>query len=287
MKNAIIQDPRLDLYIDESGLSYVGQSKFRYFLITAVIIDPKQRTLANLLMQKWRDKYLLNPYKCLHAFDFFESKNPKASHIIKTELSISRNFNNAVEELMEFLSYITFKSISFYVDLPKVRSRLHIDEPPAYSSAGDYKLKKKEFSRKLKKSLSGKIFIPLDLTIKRALNYHLSVLKEEDAIGYVNAESNRTTDLRLVGIYNTYIDIDSDYGKKVLGIRLHNKKSLDAGIEIADLISYISFQTLRFSKKLNAELADVPKNRFKVIQKVRTELRNLGVDLEEVTMDPL
>ena len=63
-----------NLYLDESGRYFIGDPDYRFFLITAVILNPDETELANLLFAKWRDKYLINPDKSIHAADFFENR---------------------------------------------------------------------------------------------------------------------------------------------------------------------------------------------------------------------
>ena len=63
-----------NLYVDESGYYYIGQNKYKYFLLSAVVISPDQRDLADKMLFKWRQKHLANPNKCFHASDFFENR---------------------------------------------------------------------------------------------------------------------------------------------------------------------------------------------------------------------
>ena len=281
MKNKLTLSARSDLYIDESGYYYIGQSKYKFFLVTAVLITPDQRELASLLMQKWRNKHLTNPYRCFHTTDFFENRNTSLQSA-KPELSITRNFNNAIKELLEFLSYIEFESTVYYVDIPTIRNRLKIDNPPQDGNG------KKEYSNHLKESFEELRFAPLDMGIKNAFDFNYKYLINDSKSvknGYINIESHHQSDIRLIKSFHRYISIYPKYDTNILGLRLHNKKSLDAGIEIADLISYSSCQTLRFSHRLTDELKDIPKVRYKILKQIRSELRARNIKLYDISGD--
>lgn len=290
----IIRPPlqQLNLYIDESGYYYIGQSHYRYFILTAVVIKPDQRELADKLFMKWRKKHLMNPYRCLHATDYFENRGLEGEYA-KPELSIKRNFDNSVKELMEFISYIDFKAKVFFVDLPSIRRRLKIDEPPIDPDTSEeeklkYKAELKNYSKKLKETLKDTRFAPIDMSIIKAYEYHNEFLNpdgDSNSAGYINIESHQESDIRLINAYHKFGDLNPAYKTDILGINLHTKRSLDSGIELADLISYVSCQTLRFSHRIKNELKDIPENRHEILKDIRTDLRGLGITLSDITND--
>ena len=54
---------------------------------------------------------------------------------------------------------------------------------------------------------------------------------------------------------------------------------------MADLISYVSYQTLRFSHKLKNELKDVPVDRYDIIKEIRSEFRDKDIELIDISED--
>lgn len=285
-----------NLYLDESGYNYIGQAKYRFFLLSATLINSSEKELADHLFMKWRSKHLKNPNKCFHASQFFEDR--KGEEFKRNELSITRNFNNSVKELMELISYIEFSSRVFYVDLPNLRKRLKISEPPIAASESlnkqlktEYSKQKMEYSKAIKKTLGeDKRYLPLYLTLNRCFEYHNNLLSDDDHslnIGYINMESQSNSDIKFIKIFHSYKDKDETYGKKIIGINLHTKSSLDSGIELSDLITYIACQTLRFKSKLKEELKDIPTTRIAIIKDIRKILRLAKVDIQNVTNDPI
>lgn len=281
----------LDLYLDESGYNYIGQAKYRFFLLSATIINNKDKELANFLFMKWRQKHLRDPLRCFHASEFFEDRAGKVFK--RKELAIPRNFNNSVKELIELISYINFTSTVYYVDLPKLRSKLKLAEPPSepalnnLQSKKEYSRLKNTYSLKIKDSLGeDKRYLPLSLTLNRSFDFHNNTLKPEEK-GYLNIESQSNSDVKFIKIFHSFKDRipNKVYDKKIVGINLHTKSSLDAGIELSDLITYIACQTLRFKFRLNDELKDIPNTRILIIKNVRSFLREKNVEIINVTED--
>ncbi len=179
------------------------------------------------------------------------------------------------------------------VNHPVIVNNLYIDAPPAKKRPESsetnkaYEIYKRIYSQKLKLSLADKRFSPLDLTIRRAFDFHSQSLIPEDKIikvGYINLESQKTSDNKLINLFHSYKNINYSYGNIILGLNLHTKGSLDAGIELADFISYVSCQTLRFSHRLSKELLDVPNNRYDILKRLRREMSS-RISLVDVTTD--
>jgi hypothetical protein len=282
-----------DLYLDESGYNYIGQSKYRFFLLSATVIESSDKELANLLFMKWRAKHLRNANKCFHASQFFEDR--KGEIFKKSELSITRNFNNSVKELMELISYIKFSSKVFYVDLPELRKKLKLPDPPTESNyleqnrKKDYSRQKKKYSAVIKETLGeDKRYLPLVLALHRCFDYHNNLLSNIDK-GYINMESQSNSDVKFIKIFHSYKDKDKDkkYDKRIVGLNLHTKSSLDSGIELSDLITYIACQTLRSRFRLKNELKHIADNRMLIIKHIRYILRSAGVSIIDVTSDPI
>lgn len=290
---------QLDLYIDESGSSAITEPRYKFFLISAVTLFPNDQELISLLFQKWRSKYLTNPNRCFHATDFFEKYIPKYK---KKELKFARNFNKAVYDLVEILKYPKFKAEVYYVDIIALRNKFLLVEPPAFQAESSFKnaIEAKKYRESqiayrghMLKTIGHKnIFKPLALTLKKAFIFHSNQISSISNIekGYINFESLSGSDAMLVKQYHRLKDkVGEDYGKKIVGINFHTKSSLDGGIELADLISYVSFQTLRFKFRRNNEYGtDLNPETIKSIKILRTSLRqDYEIKLVNVTNDIL
>lgn len=279
-----------NLYIDESGYSYLGQPYYQFFLITAFVISPSQRVLANLLMEEWRNKYLLDNKKCFHAFDFFESKT---KNYTQKKARIPRVYQKAVDDLIEILSHIHFSANVYYVNFKKLRTTLSIANPPSDSlDEANYKKAKNQYSNELKKSFGDKVQLPLTITFKKALEFHMSEMDKASKIdkfkrepkGYINVESRNESDSFLIKVFHKYgQNIYRKIGDDVVGLNLHTKGSLDSGIEIADFISYTSFQTLRSKYRLKHELSAITKSHLSIIINARKKLRKFGINIIDVS----
>lgn len=281
----------LNLYLDESGFSYIGQNKYRFFLLTALIITPQENQLANLLFSKWRKKYLSDSNKCLHAADFFEDHKKGYK---PRKLYMSHVFTKAVKDLEEIISKIEFYARVFYIDLPQIRKLLMINEPPLGNglTRREYNALKREYSRRLQIIHGSNIYLPLIKTLENSFIFHADILEKSQkqdilkrsAKAYINIESQKNSDIQLINTFHKNASIVyKKFGEDIVGLNLHTKGSLDAGIELADLISYISFQTLRNKCKLKYELKHLTGAKIKLIKNLRTLLRgHFKVKLQNV-----
>ena len=288
----------LNLFIDESGASAIYEPRYRCFLISAILLTPSEKELANLLFKKWRDKYLASPNKCFHATDFFEGY---VRGYRQTQLRIGRNFNNSIEELIEIISYLTIKGEVYFVDIPELRGKLLLKEPPQYqntfTSSSDekaYNLSVDTYKKEVRNTIGRrKVYLPLALTLKSAFDFHFNHINDtQDNYphkGYIHFESLSGADRLLIEHYYRLRDkVDDSYQEKIIGINFHTKNSLDAGIELADLISYISFQTLRFKYRRTEEYSNLTLESIVQIRKLRTFIREkLKIKLIEVTNNVL
>lgn len=289
----------LNLFMDESGAPAIYEPRYKFFLLSAVILSPSEKELANLLFKKWRDKYLVTPSKCFHATDFFEG------YILgykQTQLRIGRNFKMSIDELIELISYLNIEAEVYCVDIPELRQNLHLSEPPTYkstftSSADEkaYNLSVDSYKKQVRNTIGNKkVYHPLALTLKSALTFHFNHIAnttQPDAPdkGYIHFESLSGADRLLIEHYYRLTGkVNSSYQEKIIGINFHTKSSLDAGIELADLISYVSFQTLRFKYKRTAEYSNLTPDSIEQIRRLRVFMREkLKIKIVEVTNNVL
>ncbi|GEM_PF-4734570 len=285
----------INLYVDESGLPNVGNPYYRFFLMTALTMNPEQDELAGLLMSKWRNSYLANPFKCLHSVDFFEDRIPNYK---KRELRMTRRFNKATRDLLEMIKYIDFHAEVYYVDLKSLRTKYRIGIPPidpgrgaTVSAKTTYTQAKQDYRQLIITQMGKKTeYYPLKLCLFRSFQKHSQTLQTSpDNKGSINLESIATSDGRYVDIYHNYATSDLHYrhGNEIIGMNLHTKASTNGGgIEIADFISYISLQTLRKEHKLRGELSNINPSKLRLFKEIRDYMRTkFSVHLIDITGD--
>lgn len=301
-KTDINSNRLLDLYIDESGGASIGEPRYKFFLISAVLLTSEEKVLADLLFSKWRSKYLKDPSKCLHAADFFEDFAPQYA---KNEVQMARNFRRSIDELIELLNLINFQAEVYYVNLHKLRKILFLNEPPAYQSEFEktsdkrrYASQRREYEKIITDTVGEKKkFLPLSLTLKNAFTYHdLKIDEMREKLldktlikGYLNFESLSGSDTMLISNFHKLKSkISTAYEAKIVGLNFHTKSSLGGGIELADLISYISFQTLRSSNHLKSELENISTESLNHIKRIRNFMRKKKmISLKDITATSL
>ena len=214
------------------------------------------------------------------------------------------NYTEFRTGLRKFLDHVEFNSQVFYVDLPKLRTIIGIENVPEYKARTalktkeekhEYRQKRKKFEEYFQRAHSGNKDTPYVLPLLEAFKYHkvfLETAEREDIYkrnyrGFIGFESLSGADVKPIAYFHRYKDKISskpDYGERVVGINFPTKNSLDGGIEIADLISYISCQTLRNSHRLVDELKGISEGRIKQIKRARTSMRtHCKIELVDVT----
>lgn len=283
-----------NLYIDESGFYYIGESRYRFFILSAVLITPDQKALSDLLFAQFRNKYLINPNKCFHAAEFFEDHNPKyKKHYFKNPAYMRK----AVNDLKDLITHLNFDSISAYCDIPRVRRRLSINDPHkkkivmSTAEKTQYKLDKRVYKEAIVNAIGEKRNLPLTMTLYRLLHFHsdkLTFYESHDKYkrkveSYINFESQKESDSLIIDNFHRYQDRNYTYGDNLIGVNLHTKGSLDGGIQLADLISYVSCQILRSKHSLKNEIS-LNSSVLSYIRELRLLLREMyRVDLINIS----
>jgi hypothetical protein len=272
-----------------------------FFINSATLLSPSQISLADLLFAEWREKYLSNPSKCFHAADFFEDY---VYGYKKPELRITRNFNKSIEDLMDILTHIKFKAHAYYIDLFKLRERLLLKEPPPHINSfsspteeADYRARKSAYENIIINTLGKKKkFLPLSLVLKRAFQFHYNEIEgyqKKDPVktvkAYINFESLSGSDTLLVANFHKLKNaVHSSYGDKIVGLNFHTKNSLDGGIELADLISYVSCQTIRFVHRRTTEYSNLDSLAVTSLRKIRALMNSFHkIELVDASKDPI
>jgi len=270
--NIIDQNQLINLYIDESGSAYLGEPRYRFYVVSGVIMYQNEVQLANNLFEMWRRKYLLDPSKSFHAVDFFEDFKEKGTEKYKkTFLRINKRFEEATNELTQIISNLKFSARIFYVDLPKLRYKFAISKFPKKRT----KKNKNDYQKQIIIQTAGNPYLPLNPTLESAFEFHAKKLAGDEKCGYVSFESQRDFDEQTLTVFHNFqkkINGNNNnsykYGNDILGINLLTKPSLASGIELADLIAYLNCQTLRGIYAKN-ELNKIRDERLVLIRKMQ------------------
>jgi len=279
---------RCDLFIDESGSAYIGEPRYRFYVAAGIFIEPHERDLGNMLFKLWRRKYWKDENRPFHSFDFFEDYRKPADHrLTKQNLLINSHFFKATDELIEILSNVKFQACVYYVDLPLLRQRYHIPLFPEKRT----RHQKKQYWLDIAKQTSGNPYLPINSTLKNIFVTHEQILSQKKCSGFINFESLAEQDTEALSYFHYHqnklkkeYDIQKSkglnpknrnylYGQHILGINLLTKNSLDCGIELAALIAYVTFQTLR-GKYIKPELKELRKYRLLLIRSIQRTLRD-------------
>jgi hypothetical protein len=97
--------------------------------------------------------------------------------------------------------------------------------------------------------------------------------------------SNCAKSYNFLNLLRKYKDkISRDYYDRVIGLNFLTKNSLNGGIELADLISYVSFQSLRFKYNRTVETEGFSDETKQILKKTRLMMRKkLKIEIVEVT----
>ncbi len=238
-----MKSSNLNLYIDESGSGYIGDKHFRFFLMAGVVMTEAEELKADSFMSVWRKKYLINSDSNFHTANFFEDLKDRKGRIIvhrKHKLENIEKFKEAVDELKNLLSYLTFKAHVYYVDLHNLRHELDLEKFMTDESI---------IKDILNKDYVGHTHYPVVTITKKLYSFHEKHIGKSKC-GFVCYESQSENDIRIVESFHLHLNHCRSeqryiFGKNILGINFYTKATLCAALEIADIIAYCNTQVLR------------------------------------------
>lgn len=224
--------PNYYLFIDESGdasLNNLGKD----FFLGAVIIERSDYDIIQGYMRLLKRNFFVDDYKVLHATDLFE--RPYNSYR-KLYSPSSRGVNAFIHELRGVLDTIPFHSCIYHVDKDTLRKKL------GYKPA------------KGRKTLGINIDLPYELTSQQAIFDFTDFLKAKKSTGEIVIESRMHRD----GNFVTYFDNTrkpnfrggipnpkyKDVLKSIPSLFILNKDAGNVGLEIVDLVSYITYRKI-------------------------------------------
>lgn len=223
------------LFVDESGKSSLAERTNDPFLLTGVILNDNEIKSVEGFFNYIKRKYDIDTTKPFHSYHIFEHPTYRLSDAKATSL---------VSTLAEFISLIPIKITILLVNKDLFRSTLGISSPADFKGSSERK-ELREF--------------PYRIMAATLFHKFAQFLKKNNAIGQIIADSRKGGDYQLIKT----LDLCKDYNNgplpsedalliqnKCTAICFAEKFYLSGGLEITDLISYVSFFHAR--RKMNS-----------------------------------
>ncbi|HRH25266.1 MAG TPA: DUF3800 domain-containing protein [Candidatus Paceibacterota bacterium] len=216
------------LYLDESGVANLAQYSDKYFIISTLTVESNSDSELSGYLKHLKRRYGFSETESLHAFELFEDKN---SPIYIKDNKKCKQFT---ESLTEFIENASFEIGVYVIDKSILRKILKT--PDGYKFKGS-------------KAHSEDKDFPYEILAKQIIFDYANFLKKNKGMGSIIAESRGNADSVVIRSFNTaqsnnHSDNVSLKNKKQnIRDRIHsicfaNKKSVRAGLELVDIISY-------------------------------------------------
>jgi len=227
------------LFIDESGKSNLLLDEKEPFIVTGVILDDQESIAIEGFFTYIKRKYQIDDTKPFHSYHIFENETTKLSDDKLLELS---------KTLAEFISLIPIEIMILEVDKVAFKKAIGlIDEQQCTGSK-----ERKNVPELPYKILASELFV-----------WFAEYLESKQHIGQVIADSRRAGDSRLLKTLSVCKEghlptingrISVLINDKVSALCFAEKNFLSGGLEITDLISYITFFRVRELLSKNKEI---------------------------------
>lgn len=213
------------LFIDESGKASLADELNRLFILTGVILDNSEIQTIEGFFNYIKLKFKLLQAQTFHSYDIFENPKTKLSDTALIHLS---------KTISEFLSLIPVKIHIAWVVKPEFRLALGIKSIDDFKGSSEIKEMK-------------------DYPYRVAATYIFAQfgghLDKKDAIGQIIADSRKGGDHQLLKTLDLCKEKavpikDRDHKaikNRISAICFAEKGFLSGGLEIADIISYTTF----------------------------------------------
>ncbi len=213
------------LYIDESGKSSLAQKENEPFLITGVILKDNETQAVEGFFNYIKRKYKIPVDKPFHSYDIYENPRTKISESDALALSGT---------LAEYISLIPIKTTIVVIDKQEFKNVLGIQSNEDFKGHS----KRKEMKD-----------FPYRVMASYLFGWFGKDLETENCIGQIFSDSRRGGDHQLLKTLHLckekVISFNKGYYEavrnKVTAICFAEKGYLSGGLEITDLISYVTF----------------------------------------------
>jgi hypothetical protein len=254
---------KITLYLDESGKSSL-KSIEDPFIITGTVINDKEISSIEGFFTYIKRKYQIDIDRPFHSYDIFENPQSKLS---------DKALQSLAKSLSEFISLIPVHVRVLEVDKMLFRKVIGIESNQDFK--GDRKRKEmKDYPYRVMASI--------------LFGWFAQTLKRNNTIGQVVADSRRGADHQLLKTLNICKEGHIPYPNSktaeqindhITAICFAEKNYLSGGLEITDLISYVTFFKVR--RKISA-------NKNIGIDKIWGVIRDQkNFSLEKITSDEI
>lgn len=232
-----IERQKFNTYIDESGIASLTDLTCDKFILTGVIIDDKEDVQLSAYFNFIKRKYKIPEDNSFHTYDLFENK--KYEFYLKNNDALK-----LAESLAEFIKISPIRSLCLFLNKNDLRNFLGIKDNSYFKGEGSSNRKRdKDIGYEM---LATKIF----LWFGKCLN------QNNGASGKIIVESRQNLDYAVLKSYllckqsnrfktKRLNKASSSFGKNVSAVNFESKIGLCGGLEIADLISYISSLSIK------------------------------------------
>ena len=214
------------LFIDESGKASLAEKKNEPFLITGVIINNDDIQTVEGFFNYIKRKYQLPLGKPFHSYDIYENPKTKLSPSLANPLSGT---------LADYISLIPIQTTTVVIDKEEFKKALGV------TSMDDFKGDSKRKEMK-------------DYPYRVMVSYLFAVFgfypDQNNYIGQIIADSRRGADYHVLKTLSLCkegivpfkeIIVKKAVRERISAICFAEKGFMSGGLEITDLISYVSF----------------------------------------------
>ncbi len=213
------------LFIDESGKASLADEPSDLFILTGIILDNPEIQTIEGFFNYIKLKFRLPLIQTFHSYDIFENPKTKLPNTSLVDLSRS---------ISEFLSLIPTKIHLTWISKRRFRAALGI------KSINDFKGSSERKDMK-------------DYPYRVAASYIFAMfgkyLSKNNSVGQIIADSRKGGDHQLLKTLNLCkekaVPIKDEYHEaiknRISAICFAEKGFLSGGLEIADIVSYVTF----------------------------------------------
>lgn len=218
------------LFIDESGKSSLLSNEDEPFIITGVILDDQEIITIEGFFTYIKRKYDIDDSKPFHSYHIFENEETKLPDSQLLELS---------KTLAEFLSLIPIQISVLEIDKKIFKKAIGLQDENQCEGSKERKAVSK---------------LPYQLTVIQLFEWFAQALESKERVGQVIVDSSRKYNTSILKTWNLCLEghLPTIKGRPSEIIKDHvtalcfaEKKFLSGGLEITDLISYVTFFRVR------------------------------------------
>lgn len=226
-----VPTPSYYMFIDESGDASLNH-KGGDFILSTVIINKQDFEIIQGYMRLLKRKYFEDDYKVIHTTDLFERPYTKYRKLRKPN-DITNQF---IHRLHDILVTIPYSSCVYRVDKNRVRAKHGYIPAPG------------------RKPKTLNIDLPYELAATQAILDFTQFLKRKKTMGEIVIESRLHRDSNFVSYFDNTRKAKfpggapnpafNDVKNRIPSLFISNKDSINNGLEIADIVAYITYREI-------------------------------------------